>query len=414
MKIHQWLLVTFTTFLLCFTPLSLIIAQEQLPEIVKRIEPSIVLIQTYDKEGKPLAQGSGFFISKNGDVITSRHVILDAFRAEIKTAQGKVYSITQVVAEDKEGDIIRLSVDIPQKEVKPLSVSSSYPEVGEKIVVVGNPLGLELTVADGIVSAVRDVPSFGKIIQITAPVSPGSSGSPVVNMKGEVIGVATFQLSEGQNLNFAIPGQRIIKLKSGTGKSLTEWQRQASEEWIASAEGLFYMGLVFFFGEEYEKALSYFEKAVLEDLQNADAYLYMGAAYLKLGRYSEAMQAFKQAIRIKPDYAEAHINMGVTYANLGRYTEAIEAYKQAIRIRPDYAEAHCNMGAAYLKLGRYSEAIQAFKQAIRIKPDYAEAHFGMGLVYLLLDDKGSALEQYKILRELNRDLANELFNLIYE
>lgn len=85
---------------------------------------------------------------------------------------------------------------------------------------IGNPFGLEGTVADGIVSAVRDVSDFGRIIQITAPISPGSSGSPVVNMKGEVVGVATFQLMEGQNLNFAIPSERIANLELNRGKPL--------------------------------------------------------------------------------------------------------------------------------------------------------------------------------------------------
>ncbi len=76
----------------------------------------------------------------------------------------------------------------------------------------GSPLGLEKTLSDGIVSAIREIPGFGKVIQITAPISPGSSGSPVLNMQGEVIGIVTFQIVEGQNLNFAIPSERIASL----------------------------------------------------------------------------------------------------------------------------------------------------------------------------------------------------------
>src|SRR4029077_2185902 len=74
------------------------------------------------------------------------------------------------------------------------------------------PLGLEGSVTNGIVSAVRDIPTFGRIIQITAPISPGSSGSPVVNMHGQVIGVATLQITGGQSVNFAIPSERIAQL----------------------------------------------------------------------------------------------------------------------------------------------------------------------------------------------------------
>jgi hypothetical protein len=111
-------------------------------------------------------------------------------------------------------------VDVFSQFIYPLSLSKTVPEVGERIIVYGSPLGLENTVSDGIVSAIRDIPEFGKIIQITAPISPGSSGSPVLNMKGEVIGVASFQMIDGQNLNFAIPSERVARLNSTKEKKI--------------------------------------------------------------------------------------------------------------------------------------------------------------------------------------------------
>ena len=185
---------------------------ENLPSLIKRIKPSTVIIFAYDDKGEFLKLGSGFFISQNGDVITNYHVIQGASSAEIKTSDEKTYPITYIVAGDEQNDIIRLSVNIPSQYVYPLSLSKTIPEVGERIIVYGSPLGLENTVSDGIVSAIRDIPDYGRIIQITAPISPGSSGSPVLNMQGEVIGVASFQIVEGQNLNFAIPSEKISSL----------------------------------------------------------------------------------------------------------------------------------------------------------------------------------------------------------
>ena len=131
------------------------------------------------------------------------------------------------------------------------------PSEGEDIVVIGNPLGLESTVSAGIVSAVRDIPAFGKILQITAPVSPGSSGSPVVNIKGEVIGIATLVIKEGQNLNFAIPSDKIIALKETS-------QTPIYNELTADSNDaqLFYQeGLKELWQENWSAALTFFQKA---------------------------------------------------------------------------------------------------------------------------------------------------------
>jgi len=400
-------------FFLFFCVSALPCQAQELPQIVKKIAPSTVIILTYDKDGEIIGQGSGFFISSDGNIITNRHVLADANRAEVKTADGKVYPITRIVAENKDADIVRASVGVTPP-VSTLSLSSSIPEVGGRIAVIGNPLGLEQTVSDGIVSAVREIPEFGKIYQITAPISPGSSGSPVVNMKGEVIGVATFQFVEGQNLNFAIPSEHISRLKAEKGKSLEEWAMENVEEWLTTAEGLYFSGLIFLWTDDYEEALPYFQNAVEKDPNYADAWFYIGYCNGELGRHTEEIEAYKQAIRIKPDYAEAHYNLGAAYVSLGRYYEASEAYKQAIRIKPDDAEAHYNLGAAYVSLGRYYEASEAYKQAIRLKPDWADAHYCLGLTYWLLEGRDSALQEYRILKDLDEDLANQLFNLIYK
>ncbi|MDD1777052.1 MAG: tetratricopeptide repeat protein [Candidatus Helarchaeota archaeon] len=448
MREFRRVLIPPVTLFFCSIFILNALAQEKLPEVIKKIEPSIVVILTYGKDGKLIGQGSGFFISQSGDIITNRHVLTEVHRAEVKTASGKVYPITLIVAEDKEADIIRAIVNIPKESVHPLSLSSSIPEVGERVAVIGSPLGLERTVSDGIVSAVREIPAFGKIYQITAPISQGSSGSPVVNMKGEVIGVATFQFVEGQNLNFAIPGERIAKLRTEKGKTVDEWEIGKPQKFLTIAEWFYHEGLTSLWAGDYEKALRNFENAVKKDPRYAEAYFQIGFCSGELGRHKEAIEAFKQVIRIQPDYTEAHFNMGLVYAELGRYTEAIEAYKQAIRIKPGDAEAHINLGSAYFKLGRYMEAIEAYKQVIRIKPglaighyslglayarlerrreaieafkqaihaqpDYAKAHYILGLEYIIIGDKGSALDQYTILKNLDKNLANQLFNLIYK
>jgi len=450
-KRNRRYVLTFIAGIILFCPFygPLAKGDVNLVELAKKIRPSVVLIQTFDKDKKPLGRGSGFFIDKKGHLITNCHVLKGAYSAEVKTFNGLMYPVKLVLSEKHEVDLIKVLVDIPEKATKFVQVTNIVPEVAERVLVVGSPLGLEQTVSEGIVSAVREIPTIGKIFQISAPLSPGSSGSPVVNMKGQVIGVATFQMIEGQNLNFAVSGENVLALKSKKkGKALKEWTSDVSNKQTKSAWNLYLKGVKLTLAGEYEKALNSFKMALDEDSRYEMAWLGIGVCYQdlaryeeaveafkqairidpnssrghfglvwtyqELGRYQEAILAYKQAIRINPDEAEVHYFLGHTYSDLGRYQEAIEAYKQAIRIKPDFAIAHFNLGKVYTLAGRYTETLEAFKQAIRIKPDYVMAHFGLGLGYLLLGDKSSALDEYKILKILDKNLANKLFDHIYK
>src|SRR5438552_833559 len=132
-----------------------IFSQENLPELVRQVKPSVVAITTYDASGEALMTGSGFFV-RPGQVVTNLHVVRGAARAEIKTldGKGKIYPVTGAVAVDEEGDLIVLNADMPAERAHPVEFASVLPDEGEKIFVVGNPLKLEGSVSDGIVSAV--------------------------------------------------------------------------------------------------------------------------------------------------------------------------------------------------------------------------------------------------------------------
>ena len=385
-------------------------ADEKLVDLVKKVKPSVVLIETFYKDNKPIGRGSGFFIDNKGSLITNHHVIEGAYSATIKTSAGKEYPVQGIVAKDTEADIVKLVVNLPDANMTFLNLSVNVPSEGEDIFVIGNPLGLESTVSSGIVSAVRDIPAFGKILQITAPISPGSSGSPVINSKGEVIGIATLIVTKGQNLNFAILSDKIIALKETSKAALSESYASLTTD-ANDAQKLIDKGLKELWQENWSAALTYFKKAAEKNPQDANAWSNAGYCYGELGRGQEAIEACKRAIKIKPDDAEAHYNLGVTYGELGRYEDEMEAYKQTIRIKPDYDKAHCNLGAAYGNIGRYQEAIEAFKQAIRIKPDDAKAHCNLGISYGHLGRWKEAIEAFKQTIKIKPDYADAHCNL---
>ena len=180
-------------------------ARKDIPSIANAANGSIVSIVMSDKDGKPIGQGSGFFVSKDGLIVTNYHVIAEGSSAVVKFPDGAFYVVDGVLASDKARDVAVIKAHGQNFKTLPLG-NSDRVQVGEEVVAIGNPLSLESTVSNGIVSGIRAVKEEGgKFLQITAPISPGSSGGPLFNMAGEVVGITTMYLKGGENLNFAIP-----------------------------------------------------------------------------------------------------------------------------------------------------------------------------------------------------------------
>jgi S1-C subfamily serine protease len=188
----------------------------EIPEIVKASQGTVVSIVIGD-EDQPLAQGTGFFVRKDGIVITNFHVIANGDRAIVKLPDGKTFPVEGVLAFDKRRDLAVIKVRGSDFKAVILG-DSNQVRVGEDVVAIGNPLSLESTVSNGIVSGIRSIPEEGgRFLQVTAPISPGSSGGPLFDMRGRVIGITSMFLQGGENLNFAIPindAKRLLQKQS--------------------------------------------------------------------------------------------------------------------------------------------------------------------------------------------------------
>lgn len=368
------------SLVLTFALLGTAAGQDFLPDLVKRIKPSAVAIETFDAKGNTLSRGSGFFVAADR-VITNRHVIERSARVEIHLVDGKKFPVRGVLAIDGEGDLALLQVDVPRQLAIPLPIVSNVPQEGESIVVIGNPFGLEGSVSNGIVSAVREISGYGKIIQITAPISPGSSGSPVVNMDGQVIGVATLQAAEGQSLNFAVPSERISQLKIGELQTFSSFSAETQKNKRSAAERLYSQGLAQLSRDDFAKALPYFERAVETAPNYAEAWYQAGFCYGVLGRHNEALRASRQAAKLRPEWAAVYVNIGASSFALGQYKDAVEAYRQAIRLDDDNADTQYSLGLTLNKLNRTDEEVLAYRRAIALKPDHSNAIEKLGLAY---------------------------------
>jgi len=355
--------------LLFLTAAQAVSAEVNLPELVRRVKPSVVAIATFDEKGEALTTGSGFFLRQD-QVLTNLHVIRGAYRAEIRTldVKGRVYPVAGVLSFDEEGDLALLSVKMPAGRAHPLEMSTSLPEDGERVFVIGNPLRLEGSVSDGIVSAVRDVPSLGKIIQITAPVSHGNSGSPLFNLRGQVIGVVTIRVINGENINLAIESARVSHLTTKKFVMLPELatRKIETDSTEAVAQSLYRNGLDSLWLGNYDGALGYFENAVNKNPKRAEAWIQVGFCKARQGKVDDAIKAYQQALQLKPDSAEAHNKLGDAHFYAGRFSDAIEAYKEAARLEPKSTEAYYNLALAYHEAGAQDMAEAQSKIVLRL------------------------------------------------
>lgn len=188
-------------------------------QIARLALPAVVLILCGD--GAVVAQGSGFFI-KSDVVVTNYHVVEnaalrdDTVRVEFRDAKGNVQSGTaRLAAYDEESDLAVLIVPTAKEShVKTLSLIGvdEAVEIGETIYALGNPEGLVGTFAPGVVAAQIRSEQKSARLQITAPISHGSSGGPIVNSQGKVVAVTVSTMPDGQNLNFGVPANLVHSL----------------------------------------------------------------------------------------------------------------------------------------------------------------------------------------------------------
>ena len=191
-------------------------------ELFREWSPAVVTI--FVKKGESQGGGTGFLIDEYGTIVTNHHVIEGAEFAKIKFQNGASYENIDVLVDDRTVDLAILSIDMkhPQEagaapsDAKPIRLGDSEKiAVGERAIAIGNPLGLEHTLTDGLISA-RRLYEGRQWIQISVPISPGNSGGPLFNMRGEVIGIITAQLggpfARAQNLNLAVPVDELKRL----------------------------------------------------------------------------------------------------------------------------------------------------------------------------------------------------------
>lgn len=199
-------------------------------EIAKQSMASVVGIEAYRADGSQTF-GSGFVIRRDGLVVTNFHVLSGATRIIVHYDKASSTQVTGLYAFDRDSDLAVVQAP-PSLPVTPLRIGDSGAlAVGERVVVIGNPLGIfERTVSDGLISAIRHVTPEFSVLQVTAPISHGSSGGPILSQSGTVVGVVVATMRDGQNINFGIPSNTLLAvLNQAKPISLEDFVANAAE-----------------------------------------------------------------------------------------------------------------------------------------------------------------------------------------
>ena len=198
-------------------------------EIVDKNKPAIVRITT--QVGGQIGVGTGFIVSSDGHIATNLHVIAGSANMKVKLLDGTEHAVTRVIAADDKRDLA--IIDIEASGLPTLRIGDSDEvNAGDRVIAIGNPLGfLDYTVSDGLISSIRPLDENVTLLQISAPISQGSSGGPLFNPYGEVIGVAVGIVDPktgGQNLNFGIPSNYLKPLLAagGAGEDVQTFARR--------------------------------------------------------------------------------------------------------------------------------------------------------------------------------------------
>lgn len=396
-------------------------------QVFEKVKASVVVVESLNATGNPIAQGSGVKLP-SGRIVTNFHVVKEG--TTFRVGHGEHFVPATIYAADADKDLCLL--DAPGLKAPAIVVGHAATlRVGAVVYAVGSPQGLELSLSNGLVSQLRGGPP--PIIQTTAAISPGSSGGGLFDAHGRLVGITSFYLKGGQNLNFAIPVEWIRQINIITKTVNLQEDRLArsvvleaqenwpallalGEEWTSIAPGNY---LAWTTLAEAQTGLNLYHQACKSYLQASmikpndySIWYNLGNNYFILNEFQKSIGAFRKSLKIKPDHGPTWNNIGLAYFNLQMFSEAIDAYRDALKNGISDDKIWFNLGLAYYSIKRPTDAIEAYRQSLKLNPNNAQTWNNLVIAYYVSGDNSSALWAVQQLRKLDPAQADNLFNVI--
>lgn len=426
--------------------------------------PGVVTITLKNDDYQTIGAGAGFFLNDDlvhagddprrrsfadylskkegrhvqvGYLVTNYHVIRSAVYAQVAIDGGVKCQFGDVVTEDESTDLALLSVYVFSPSLTRLPLAEKTPSVGVPVFAIGNPLGLANSLSPGIVSGIREIRPGISWLQTTAPISPGSSGGPLLNSAGKIVGITTAGLSHGQNLNFAVPVSELRRLLTlpyrtrylSKGRSI---QAEEDDAFISVPLGVQFGMDDLDNGAILSKARDQIAKSNYEDaiatLEGAKRsvpsefkylhYFLLGKAHLYLASKAfpsvptrtveewfatfrdsvhgrSALESLTEAQRLNPTFAPTFKSLYTFHAVADQWREGLRAADSLVKLLPQCADAYLFRGRCYYHLDRYDSALADFRESLELNPRDANTHFDLGNVWIVLGEYEKAIESLK-------------------
>jgi S1-C subfamily serine protease len=436
--------------------------------------PAVVKITAYTAQGECV--GTGFYASEDGLIVTNYHVVEGATWVSVSISvagPGKEIPLGVSLTKngplsqvpgfcDPQADLAVFRAPHPQRQKTAhleLTGVASRPNIGARVYTIGNPHELDKTLSDGLISGFREWDNGLTVIQTTVPISGGSSGGPLMDTTGCVVGVIFASEKGGQNINYAVPADKVRALverakagiakgeagnleqellKSGHGglakgavredgvslaraalsqndlagalrilQGLKDGDPQNAEVWLLLAQTQFFM-------KNPEPAIDSANRAVTLKPDYFDAYGILSAAFSVTRRYDLQLSAANTMVRLRPADCAGYSELGSALSSLDRHWEAANAYETAVRLASDGSNRKCyhlNLAGEYETLGRVQEAITSLKKILAIAPEdflTVYAHEALIRCYLATGNRLAAQRSYDALKKLDPQKAAEI------
>lgn len=290
-----------------------VIVSQNLTNLISQSEKAVCLITTFDNKGNVLKIGTGFFIDERGLCVSNYHMFEGCHSYQVTDFSRNVYSDIEVLKSSRFYDIIVFNVPsyLPNSY---LPIAPKPPEKGERIITIGNPQGLTWSASEGIISNIYE-DSIGNIYQITAPISKGSSGSPLINLEGYVIGIVTLNVYDGQNLNFALPITLIDSIATNdfiTDNLNSSILSDEFEIFQLQIDSLITITLKYELDQELINSIQkQLTKFIEKYPSSAFGYIKSGQFYQNIEDPDKAYQMFTKAIAVDTNEPEAYLQRAI-------------------------------------------------------------------------------------------------------